>query len=129
MSASSEQRDFNRLSMYLEIEVICKGVERDDYKEKTMLQNISGGGAAFTTRQPEKFFAGQELEIVDWKTYYKGLSKAQAAKELQLRWYLLTAIKVWPGFPSYRFTFDFVRLGYQVSAGGKTGRYREPNGP
>lgn len=57
----------------------------------------------------------QELEITDLKTYYRGLTEAQALKELQLRWYLVEAKKVWPGFPRYRFTYDFVRLHYTVS--------------
>lgn len=56
-----------------------------------------------------------ELELVDWKTFYKGLTEAQADKELQLRWYLVEAMKRWPGFPHYRFTYEFVRLGYQVT--------------
>lgn len=55
------------------------------------------------------------IEITDWKTYYKGLTEAQARQEFQLKFYLLQAVDVWPGFPTYRFTFNFVRLGYQVS--------------
>lgn len=56
-----------------------------------------------------------ELEIQDFKTYYKGLTEQQARQELQLRWYLVEAMHAWPGFERYRFTFVFVRLGYQVS--------------
>lgn len=56
-----------------------------------------------------------ELEIKDFKTYYKGLTEAQAREELQPRWYLVEALQVWPGFDRYRFTFVFVRLGYEVS--------------
>lgn len=56
-----------------------------------------------------------ELEIIDVKTYYKGLTPTQAGEELQLRWYLVEALKSWPGFARYRFTFKFVRLGYEVS--------------
>lgn len=55
------------------------------------------------------------IEIVDWKTYYKGLTENQALQEFQLKFYLLQALEIWPGFPTYRFTFNFVRLGYQVS--------------
>ncbi len=53
-------------------------------------------------------------EIIDWKTYYKGLTQAQARKEFQLKFYLLMALDIWPNFPTYTFTFNFVRLGYQV---------------
>jgi hypothetical protein len=56
-----------------------------------------------------------ELEIVDWKTYFKGLTEDQALKELQVQWYLVEAKKAWPGFARYRFTFDFVRLGWTLS--------------
>jgi len=56
-----------------------------------------------------------EVEIKDFKTYYKGLTEQQARQELQLRWYLVEALHAWPGFQRYRFTFVFVRLGYEVS--------------
>jgi hypothetical protein len=55
------------------------------------------------------------VEIKDWKTYYKGLTETQARKEFQLKFYLLQAIDTWPGFPFYSFTFNFVRLGYEVT--------------
>lgn len=55
------------------------------------------------------------IEIVDWKTYYKGLTETQAKQEFQLKFYLLQALAIWPGFPVYRFTFVFVRLGYSVT--------------
>lgn len=57
----------------------------------------------------------QGVEIIDWKTYFKGLTRAQALKEFQLKFYLLRAMEAWPNFPTYTFTFNFVRLGYQVS--------------
>lgn len=57
----------------------------------------------------------QGIEILDWKTYYKGLTDQQARREFQLKFYLLQAMEIWPGFPSYTFTFVFVRIGYQVS--------------
>jgi hypothetical protein len=56
-----------------------------------------------------------EVELIDFKTYYKGLTEVQARAELQPRWYLVEAKAAWPGFAHYRFTFDFVRLGYKVS--------------
>lgn len=66
--------------------------------------------------QPDLLYARpQELEIIDIKTYYKALTKKQALKELQLRWYLLEALKAYPGFPRYRFTFWFIRLNVIVS--------------
>lgn len=56
-----------------------------------------------------------EIEIKDWKTYYKGLTEAQARDEFQLKFYLVEAMRIWPNFARYKFTFDFVRLGYEVS--------------
>lgn len=56
-----------------------------------------------------------EVEIKDWKTYYKGLSEVQARNEFQLKFYLWMALNLWPGFNHYRFTFNFVRLRYEVS--------------
>lgn len=55
------------------------------------------------------------VEIKDWKSYHKGLTDAQARKEFQLKFYLVQAIDIWPGFPTYTFTFNFVRIGYEVS--------------
>lgn len=57
----------------------------------------------------------QGVEITDWKTYYKGLTRDQAVKEFQLKFYLVHAMDLWPGFPTYTFTFNFVRLAHQVS--------------
>lgn len=57
----------------------------------------------------------QGVEITDWKTYYKGLTREQALKEFQLKFYLVHAMDLWPGFPTYTFTFNFVRLRYSVS--------------
>lgn len=56
-----------------------------------------------------------ELEIYDFKTFFKGLTEIQARKELQPRWYLVEAKRAWPGFKRYRFTWDFVRLGWKLS--------------
>lgn len=56
-----------------------------------------------------------ELEIRDFKTFYVALTEAQARQDYQARWYIRNAMKKWPGFPSYRFTFEFVRLGKTLS--------------
>lgn len=56
-----------------------------------------------------------ELEIQDWKTFFTALTEAQARADWQARMYVRNAMKKWPGFPSYRFTFVFVRLGKTLS--------------
>lgn len=55
------------------------------------------------------------VEILDWKTFYKGFTETQARKEFQARFYLVQALEIWPGFPEYWFTFVFVRLNYRVT--------------
>jgi hypothetical protein len=57
----------------------------------------------------------QGVEIPDWKTYYRGLTQAQAEQEFQAKFYLLRAKDVWPGFSTYSFRFVFVRLSYSVT--------------
>ncbi len=68
-----------------------------------------------TFRPDLVYMRAGEVEVKDFKTYYKGLTETQARQELQVRWYLVEAKQAWPGFARYRFTFVFVRLGYEVS--------------
>lgn len=74
-------------------------------------QESSGG---FTWQPDLVYCRPVGIEIVDWKTYFKGLTEIQARQEFQLKFYLLQAMDLWPNFPTYTFTFNFVRLGYQV---------------
>jgi hypothetical protein len=55
------------------------------------------------------------LEIIDFKTHWVALTEEQAKADFQAKWYLRNAMIEWPGFPQYRFTFIFVRLGVTVS--------------
>lgn len=57
---------------------------------------------------------GSTLEVHDDKTYYATLSPAQARAELQPKFYLARARRIWPGFDTYRFVFHFVRFGQAV---------------
>ena len=70
--------------------------------------------ARFTWIPDLVYVRPQGIEIIDWKTYYKGLTRDQALKEFQLKFYLVHALDLWPNFPTYTFTFNFVRLAYQV---------------
>ncbi len=75
-----------------------------------------GGPVGGFTWIPDLVYARTDgIEIVDWKTYYKGLTAEQASQEFQLKFYLWQAANTWPGFPRYTFTFNFVRLRYAVS--------------
>jgi hypothetical protein len=56
-----------------------------------------------------------ELEIIDFKTFWVPLTEVQAKADFQARWYIRNAHIQWPRFAVYRFTFSFVRLGKHVS--------------
>ena len=58
---------------------------------------------------------GHTLEIVDFKTFWVGLTEAQAKADMQARWYTRNAHVQWPNFAEYRFTFSFVRFGTSMS--------------
>jgi hypothetical protein len=69
------------------------------------------------TFTPDLVYArADELEIIDWKTFFVGLTEDQAKKNYQARMYIGNAMKLWPGFKTYRFTFAFVRLNRFASA-------------
>jgi hypothetical protein len=63
MNTKSDRRDFDRFPADFEIEVAAEDSEGKKYKEKTVLRNISGGGAKFITQQDGKYFPGQILEM------------------------------------------------------------------
>lgn len=76
-------------------------------------RQIVGGRFTFT---PDAVYARpEELEIVDLKTHFQALTETQAKAELQSRMYACLAARIWPGFPRYRFTYQFVRVGVTVS--------------
>lgn len=63
MNNKSDRRDFDRFPIEFAIEVAAEDSEGRKYKEKTVLRNISGGGAQFITQQASKYFTGQLLEM------------------------------------------------------------------
>ena len=56
-----------------------------------------------------------ELEQVDWKTFWTMLTEEQLRQDFQARWYSFMAMRIWPNFQSYRFTHSYVRLGRLTS--------------
>lgn len=70
--------------------------------------------AGFTWIPDLVYVRPYEVEIIDWKTYYKGLTLSQAEREFQRKFYLWQARRIWPNFDRYAFTFNFVRLKYAV---------------
>lgn len=66
--------------------------------------------------KPDMVFVRPEaLEIVDLKTHYQGLGEKAAKADFQARMYSHLASQVWPGFSTYRFTFEFLRLRARVT--------------
>ena len=68
MDNKSDRRGFDRFPIEFVIEVVAQDSEGRRYKEKTVLKNISGGGAQFLTQQAGKYFAGQQLEMTVFLT-------------------------------------------------------------
>ncbi|NVM25578.1 MAG: PilZ domain-containing protein [Desulfobacterales bacterium] len=68
MNNKSDRRDFDRFPIEFEIEVAAQDSEGRKYSEKTVLSNISGGGAQFITQQAGKYFTGQQLEMTVFLT-------------------------------------------------------------
>lgn len=66
---------------------------------------------------PDLVYArGSELEQIDWKTYWSGITDNDVKKQFQAQSYVWMAAKKWPGFENYRFTFNYPRLGYSSTA-------------
>ena len=55
------------------------------------------------------------LEIRDFKTFFHGMTEAQVRADFQARFYVFNAMRIWPGFPSYTFTQEYVRFGTSTS--------------
>lgn len=63
MNDKSNRRDFKRFPIEFVLEVSAKDVEGNDYKEKTILKDISEEGTKFISLQAGKYFLGQPLEM------------------------------------------------------------------
>jgi len=63
MNNKPDRRNFNRLPIKFIMEVAAEDSEGKKYKENTVLKDISGEGARFTTQKADKYFLGQSLEL------------------------------------------------------------------
>jgi len=63
MNNKSDRRAFNRFPIEFVMEVSSEDIEGKKFNEKTVLEDISGGGAKFITQQARKYFPGQSLEM------------------------------------------------------------------
>lgn len=108
-----------------QLPVLCKACRKDWYvAEIRVTENTcpSCGSADLELRAfqftPDLVLAHPEsntLEIVDDKTFYVALTESQAKASFQGRFYVRFGMARWPGFSTYRFTFNFVRFGSRVS--------------
>ena len=64
MNNKPERREFDRFPVEFVMEVVGEDNEGKKFNEKTVLKDISGGGAKFITQQAGKYFLGQALEII-----------------------------------------------------------------
>jgi hypothetical protein len=108
-----------------QLPVVCLECRKDWYvaEVKTAKNHCPSCGSAALEMRPFSFTPdlvlahpeSNTLEIVDDKTFYVALTEAQARASFQGRFYTRYGMARWPGFTTYRFTFNFVRLGRQVS--------------
>ena len=63
MNNKSDKREFNRFPIEFVLEVSSEDSEGKEFKERTVLNDISGDGAKFITQQARKYFPGQSLEM------------------------------------------------------------------
>ena len=63
MAEKPERREDSRIRIDLITQVTAKGDDGKTFKEKTLLRNMSGGGANFITSQADRYFQGQPLNI------------------------------------------------------------------
>jgi hypothetical protein len=64
MKKNTERREFDRYPVKLVMKVTATDTEGIDYEEQTFLENISGGGAKFGSLLTDRYFLGQQLELL-----------------------------------------------------------------
>lgn len=89
MAEKSERREDRRFRIDLITQVTAKSADGKTFREKTLLRNMSGGGASFITRQADRYFQGQQLnikidlpEIVDLKACFQGTATVSRIEPL-----------------------------------------------
>lgn len=67
------------------MEVSAKDSSKKQFNEKTVLENISGGGAKFITRKMDKYYTGQELKMIFYLPRASNLEAFMKAKAKVIR--------------------------------------------
>ena len=86
--------------------------------EETQVLSVEETGEPYELQwTPDLVYArNNELEQVDWKTYWAGISDKEVKDQFQAQAYVWQAAQKWKGFENYRFTFNYPRLGFSSSA-------------
>jgi len=85
MHNGSDRRDFDRFPIEFEIEVAAQDSEGRKYSEKTVLKDISGGGARFATQKAGRYFTGQPLEVTVFLTRTEKVKATMRGKATVVR--------------------------------------------
>ncbi|MEW6614249.1 MAG: PilZ domain-containing protein [Thermodesulfobacteriota bacterium] len=85
MNNKSNRRNFTRFPIEFVLEVSAKDIGGNNYKEKTILKDISGGGAKFMSLQAGKYFLGQPLEITIYLPEANGIKARMKGKATVVR--------------------------------------------
>lgn len=64
MNNSEDRRQSKRVLLDFILEVTANDIDGNQYIDNAVLKNVSAGGAKFITRQSDKYFLGQPLEII-----------------------------------------------------------------
>jgi hypothetical protein len=75
MNHESDRRDFDRFPIAFAIEVSGKDRAGRAHRERTILSDISGGGARFITQHPDRYFPNQPLDLT---IYLPGTKEVKA---------------------------------------------------
>jgi len=75
MNKERDRRDFDRFPIDFTIEVSGKSSDGRIHRESTILSDISGGGAKFITRHPDRYFPDQQLDLT---IYLPGTKEVKA---------------------------------------------------
>jgi hypothetical protein len=85
VNQQTDRRDFDRFPIEFTVKVATEDSDGKEYEEQTVLMDISGAGARFITREAEKYFPGQLLEMTICLPGTKGIKAHMRARATVVR--------------------------------------------
>jgi len=64
METKYEKRAFKRFQVEFEADVTARNLKAEIFQDRAVLKDISGEGANFITRQSQRYYIGQLLNLV-----------------------------------------------------------------